>query len=275
MGYDMDLLSNDLDISELSSEQVSTGQLHSLILQCNALTDHSMFLRILGEVHTLFQYDLFACGIIDTECCRTLYFFNLNFSDESVRDLHLCEYGKKPQYSPYKEWSLECDPLWLSVDSTSHQKFCNSLIKHELHSLAIHGLRSLTGSRASTFFFGRTTEFGNPDDLLRLPLIIPPLHMCLSNIMSQSRFSHKHMIDVPPTSNSPAAAEPFTSREKEVAKWLALGKTNAEIAHILSISTFTVKNHVQKILVKLDVTNRTQAATRAIELGIIETKLFI
>ncbi len=51
----------------------------------------------------------------------------------------------------------------------------------------------------------------------------------------------------------------LTAREAEILRWVALGKTNSEIGSILGISSFTVKNHVQRILKKLDVSNRTQA----------------
>lgn len=51
----------------------------------------------------------------------------------------------------------------------------------------------------------------------------------------------------------------LSARESEVLAWVAMGKTNPEIGSILGISTFTVKNHVQRILKKLDVTNRAQA----------------
>lgn len=51
----------------------------------------------------------------------------------------------------------------------------------------------------------------------------------------------------------------LSAREAEILRWVALGKTNPEIGAILNISSFTVKNHVQRILKKLDVSNRTQA----------------
>ena len=41
-----------------------------------------------------------------------------------------------------------------------------------------------------------------------------------------------------------------------------MGKTNAEIGIILSISAFTVKNHMQHIFKKLDVYNRTRAVSK-------------
>ena len=62
----------------------------------------------------------------------------------------------------------------------------------------------------------------------------------------------------------------ITPRETEVLKLLAQGWTNPRIAEELGISRGTVKIHVQNIIAKLGVSDRTQAAVRAIELGIFE-----
>jgi len=55
-----------------------------------------------------------------------------------------------------------------------------------------------------------------------------------------------------------------------VLKLLAQGRTNPQIAEELAISRGTVKIHVQNIIAKLGVSDRTQAAVRAIELEIFE-----
>jgi DNA-binding NarL/FixJ family response regulator len=59
--------------------------------------------------------------------------------------------------------------------------------------------------------------------------------------------------------------ESLTSRELEVLKLLSQGQTNPQIARNLLFSVSTVKAHVRSILSKLDVSDRTQAAVRAIE----------
>ena len=56
----------------------------------------------------------------------------------------------------------------------------------------------------------------------------------------------------------------LTRRETEVLTWIAQGKTNYEIGVILSACTGTICKHVQRILVKLSVENRTSAAVIAI-----------
>jgi transcriptional regulator EpsA len=51
----------------------------------------------------------------------------------------------------------------------------------------------------------------------------------------------------------------LSEREAEIMRWVAMGKTNGEIGSILNVSSFTVKNHMQRIFKKLDVFNRAQA----------------
>jgi len=62
---------------------------------------------------------------------------------------------------------------------------------------------------------------------------------------------------------------PLTQRESEVLQQLALGLTNKEIAMALQISYETVKEHVQHILRKVGVADRTQAAIWAVRQGIV------
>lgn len=62
---------------------------------------------------------------------------------------------------------------------------------------------------------------------------------------------------------------PLTQRESEVLHQLAHGLTNKEIAQALSISYETVKEHVQHILRKIGVSDRTQAAVWAVRQGLV------
>jgi two-component system, NarL family, response regulator LiaR len=63
--------------------------------------------------------------------------------------------------------------------------------------------------------------------------------------------------------------ESLTDRELEVLPLLASGLSNREIARRLVISPGTVKHHVRHIASKLGVSDRTQAAVRAVELGLL------
>jgi len=61
----------------------------------------------------------------------------------------------------------------------------------------------------------------------------------------------------------------LTEREKEVLTLLAQGHSTAKIAKLLSISSATVRNHIQNILHKLDVHSRVEAVAYAFEHGLI------
>lgn len=61
----------------------------------------------------------------------------------------------------------------------------------------------------------------------------------------------------------------LTRREKEVLALLARGRTNPQISGALFISPSTIRYHIQNVVEKLGVRNRTAAATRAIELGLL------
>lgn len=63
----------------------------------------------------------------------------------------------------------------------------------------------------------------------------------------------------------------LTPRQLEVARLLAKGLTNAEIAEVLAIGAGTVKTHVAAILETLDVSNRTEAVSALIERGVVRT----
>jgi ATP/maltotriose-dependent transcriptional regulator MalT len=62
----------------------------------------------------------------------------------------------------------------------------------------------------------------------------------------------------------------LTPRELQVLQLLTKGVSNAEISHRLLIKPTTVKRHLEAIFQKLAVDNRTQAALRAVEFGLVK-----
>jgi len=66
-----------------------------------------------------------------------------------------------------------------------------------------------------------------------------------------------------------ASSVALSAREREVLGLIVKGHGNKQIAFVLGIAEHTVKNHVKSILSKLEVEDRTQAATAAIQRGIV------
>ena len=65
------------------------------------------------------------------------------------------------------------------------------------------------------------------------------------------------------------STERLTARESTVLQLITRGRTNREIANELGVAVGTVKAHVEHIIAKLAVSDRTQAAVRAVELGLV------
>jgi DNA-binding NarL/FixJ family response regulator len=91
----------------------------------------------------------------------------------------------------------------------------------------------------------------NPDDLI--PVQPPSQHARTEGVQPQ------HPL-----------LESLSPRELEVLRLIAKGQHNQQIADYLHISVNTVKNHVRRVMKKLKVSDRTQAAVLAIELGLRE-----
>ena len=95
----------------------------------------------------------------------------------------------------------------------------------------------------------------------RLAEAIRAAHAGLPTLSPEITLSLSETIETPAT---PAGNE-LTPREAEVLKLMTGGLSNAEIGTHLNISTYTVKNHVSSILVKMGVSRRTEAVSKALQ----------
>jgi DNA-binding NarL/FixJ family response regulator len=80
----------------------------------------------------------------------------------------------------------------------------------------------------------------------------------------------EHFISLPPPGpDLPTALSHLTEREVQVLRLVATGRSNAEIASALFLGEATVKTHLNRLLAKLDLENRTQAVVLAYEVGLV------
>lgn len=97
--------------------------------------------------------------------------------------------------------------------------------------------------------------------------------MTSEELLAAIRAVHAGRSHIPPAIAERLAermgAEELTPRELDVLEQIVNGKSNKEIGTELGISEATVKTHINSLLAKLGVTDRTQAATAAIRRGIV------
>lgn len=94
--------------------------------------------------------------------------------------------------------------------------------------------------------FGNQRPLPKPDEVTRLHLLAQAAHLRACALQDEEINSA------------------LSERELEVLRWIARGKSNSVIADILEISPHTVDAHLRSIYRKLDVTDRTSAAIRAV-----------
>lgn len=207
------------------------------------------------ELRRLFQHEFFCCASIRAYDGRILRVVNVDFPNELLDGIEL------------RAGSVDCSPLrqWLSarvpVIVRDVARLLPAALREPLashtarHALALHGQLDSTGTRGLVFCFGKIPAVAIASCERALQVVTPYLY----SAMARSFWSPPRSVNV----------RPLTAREIEVIEWMFYGKTNEEIAELLDISVYTVKNHVQKILLKLSASNRTQAVLRAEEAGIV------
>ena len=92
-------------------------------------------------------------------------------------------------------------------------------------------------------------------------LLMPHVHIAFLRVLASEREASG--------ANTQRAGRLVTPRQEEILNLIKNGKTNSEIAQLLSCSPWTIKNHIQAILRKLDSNTRTHAISRAMTLGIL------
>ena len=134
----------------------------------------------------------------------------------------------------------------------------------DLDNIVAHGLPGLDGRPAAFFAFFKSKTAPSMHEGRMAVMLLPYLHASWLRVNCNNEAQKSHE----------GSSAPLSNREIEVLEWMQKGKSNGEIAQILGISQPTVKNHVQKILRKLGVHNRTQAVAMGLSLSITQRRSY-
>jgi transcriptional regulator EpsA len=127
----------------------------------------------------------------------------------------------------------------------------------------VHGSGRVAGSASVFLLFGIPQRLGARHAYF-FELVLAHLHLALLRLPVET---------VAVATRAPVeAARPLSTRETEILRWLAEGKSNYEVGCILGISAATVKNHLQRIYRTLGVSNRAHALARCSALRLLAAR---
>jgi transcriptional regulator EpsA len=248
------------------SSQADFLQIESIVLNLDAsLRVHArahFFSWTQGLLQSLVRHELLIC----TQCHGKPPAFRADgfsmaspepsqFSDMFMRDASVAP-------ALLKSWEeRRFQPV---VTETKDATFGNGAFLRELERLGVtqllsHGVHDADGRAITLFTFACRPGSIGARQVYLAQLLAPAMH---------AAWVRTQVTRAPGSSEKSATQNVLTAREQDILKWIYLGKSNFEIGAILKISPLTVKNHVQKILRKLNVVNRTQAIGKALELRI-------
>lgn len=133
-----------------------------------------------------------------------------------------------------------------------------------MRSALVHGIRDARGRHDCIYIFLNSDPLVPPQALDHLSMMLPFIDAAVRKVehLPSQNFGDaapQEAEAVAAPDSIPASEFQLSSRELEIMGWVRMGKTNHEVGRILNISTYTVKNHLQRIFRKLNVTNRAQA----------------
>ena len=125
-----------------------------------------------------------------------------------------------------------------------------------MRSSLLHGISDRRGHHDCLYVIFSSKDKPDSSTLSAMEILLPYLDTALRSVTPLPHHTSL-LADLPESED-----HGLSGRESEIMDWVKMGKTNAEIGSILSISAFTVKNHMQRIFKKLDVYNRMQAVSK-------------
>jgi transcriptional regulator EpsA len=216
------------------------------------------FLWAQGSLQTFLPHEtlLCACGDLDRGSYQASVFSRAVLAPEAENRLTDPKSGLIGRLiSDWRDGARE--PLVRGAGLRSKNSSASLLREIGVEHTLAHGCREARGEQSTFFALLGLPAAPNDHDVQRIELLMPNLHLALLRITEFERAESGER-----STGRTVVPVTLSARELQVLEWVREGKTNQEIGQILDISPLTVKNHIQKILRKLNVTNRAQAVAR-------------
>lgn len=236
---------------------------------------HQFFLWTQGQLQPFIPHKILICNVTrDGKESMVVDCFNsCVVSKETFA--RVCDPAGGLLVQSMQAWREAGDiPLFVApgvkMPITCYEPFRQQLQEIDFGCAAGHGCPPVEGRNISSsyFLFAGMPETLTIRNAYFLELLMPHIHAAFMRTLGQK----ETVVKFQETGHSAVDViqKMMTDREIEILAWVQEGKSNQEIGDILCISPLTVKNHVQKILRKLDVKNRAQAVSKATAMRLID-----
>ena len=262
----------DKNIPGLSSAFIDHLELEALGLvieySLKIKTAHQFYSWSQGLLQNLIRHELLICALrtndsasfhVDSFSTSATHPALINglFSQDTSLVPHLIDAWEDNQFMPVS-WNVEKN----SVGAESG--LLREINRIGANEILAHGTHDSHGKPVSFFIFACRSGINMPRQEHLAKLLVPSLHAAWVH----TQLARPATVDIVRPHQGGQIL--LTPREQDILGWIYRGKSNIEIGLILGISQFTVKNHVQKILRRLNVLNRAQAVGKALALRIFE-----
>src|SRR5687767_15295859 len=239
-------------------------QIESIVLNLDAsLRVHArahFFSWTQGLLQSLIRHELLICTLcLGKPPAFRADGFSMTTPDPStLSDIFLRDTSVAPGLlKAWEERRFQPVVVDLSTTQLGSGAFSREVERLGATQLLVHGVHDADGRAITLFTFACRPGSVGPRQAYLAQLLAPSLHSAWVRTQLTQRTQGG--------ADKASGQSILTVREQDILKWIYLGKSNFEIGAILKISPLTVKNHVQKILRKLNVVNRTQAIGKSLE----------
>lgn len=233
---------------------------------------YEFFLWTQAPLQALLPHGLLICGLPRPQSARMVFdhYYAVPYEPESIAKL--CDPVDGIINKMVDRWIGEGFEPLLIHPGAAHE--AEARLSEELSALGfgdtiVHGIPKAQSTASAHGIFAFVSLSRRPDARERkiVQIVVPQIFGAYCRALTRDR-----PLGMPAVQADTLLVQrdaPITEREAEILRWIRDGKSNLEIGMILSISPLTVKNHVQKILRKLNASNRAQAVSKAISLQLL------
>ncbi len=234
----------------------------NVMVECMNVENAGQFARVVeGSVRTVLPHEMMLCGIggISQRGNHIRKILNFNYPLEYFEPLRD---GEGRLDSPLmKRWRETREPQLFQSGRDDHDfpaEWVRLFNKYDLRNTMAQGVLDVGGVFSSFFIFSRIPGEVGAAHAFLIKLLTPHLHFALARVLATVE-EYQGTLG--------RGRKALSERQREILHWLHEGKTNWEIAKILSLSELNVKYHVDQIFAKLEVRSRAQAVAKGRELA--------